>query len=241
MQLKQITTSLDGNFVNVILPDKKSIVLKGDRKTKDYIFDVIKAMLGCDYTGVMFENFDINLFNSSASLVFANGELFIRDKAVVSKGNVPKLHYIEYSGGNYIQSFLVTGSTENTLIGYDLTCYTPLISMETWIRLITMVNSLVGFEFVTLTNGKIDFNFDSSVMDEDALKIIYLLIAESFTSPKDYSRLVLIRDFDCIPRNKMGELIEVLDNIGGLERIICSAEISPSSLSKNSVVTFVSI
>lgn len=241
MQFKQITTNLNGNFVNIMLPDKKSIVLKGDKDTKDCVLDVIKAILGCDYTGVMSENFNRNLFMSSSSLVFTNGELFIKDKAVVRKGKVPRLHYVEYAGGITIQSFLVTESTENTLIGFDLTEYTPLISSEMWLRLITMVNRVVGFEFVSLTNETLSFNFDTSIMSEDALKVIYLLIAESFTTPEDYLRLVVIRDFGCIDKNKMGELIEVLDNIRGLEMVICTADIQPDSLSKNSIVTFVSI
>ena len=241
MQFKQITTNLDDHFINIMLPDKKSIVLKGDREVKDCIFDVVKAILGCDYTGVMSENFNRNLFTSSSSLVFTNGELFIRDKAVVRKGKVPRLHYLEYAGGTSIQSFLVTESTESTILGCDLTIYTPLLPMDAWLRLIAMINKVVGFEFVTLTNENLNFNFDTSSMSEDALKVIYLLIAESFATPEDYLRLVLIRDFGCIPRNKMGELIEVLDNIRGLEMVICSAEISPESLSKHSVVTFVSI
>lgn len=241
MQLRQIITDVGGTFKSIELPNSRSVVMLGDDKVKDSVMGLVKSMLGCDYIGVLSENFDIDTFTSSSSLIFDSGELFLRDKAVATKGKVPRLHYIEYTGGDSIESFLVTMSTDDTNLGVDLTKYSNIISQDKWLRLIALTNSVVGFEFVSLHNDNLVFSFDTSYMSESALKVTYLLVAESFVTPSGYTRLVCIRDKGDFSNKELGKLIEVLDNIRNLERVICTVNLVKEDFSSNSKVSFVDI
>ena len=68
MQLRQIITDVGGTFKSIELPNSRSVVMLGDDKVKDSVMSLVKSMLGCDYTGVLSENFDIDTFTSSSSV-----------------------------------------------------------------------------------------------------------------------------------------------------------------------------
>lgn len=230
MQLKSISAFHGGKLIQLDLPDKKSIVLEGS--SKDYLLSLIKALLGVDYGGYMSDSWeDKDILTNNAYMKFTNGSVYCKEGYVMLDGNVPLTHcvYARKEGG--IDSFLLTQGTGSKPLDFDMTKYTDGISQQDWLRLKELINRFAGFEFMQIRNKELYFNEVNA-----ELETAYLLMAESFLTPENYLRVVLIPELECFTPDRMFEFVELLDNIHRLEVVLVSADVN---IDKDSVVTAV--
>lgn len=240
MQFKNITTQLSGRFLNIDLPDKKSIILNGDIETKEYLLQVIKSLLCFDYSTELSGFLKHNPLETKSVLVFTNGIVRVHNQASVIEGNVPKLHILELQSDGSILSVLTSEDSNNLTLDTDMTKYSGQLPLESMYRLASLCNKVAGYEFVVFENNEINFNWESTI-SKSVLETIYLTISESFLTPEGYLRLVLLHTCFGMDSSIMAKLIEVLDNIRGLEMLFCTAEIEPQHLSSDSVVTYLNV
>lgn len=236
MQFKSIQ-AMGRKVYNIDLPDKKSIVLDGLKADKDYILELLKVVFGMDYNNSLESKFPCKeLLKNSVILRFTGGTLSVSNGAISISGKIPYIHCI-YAQENEISSFLVSYSLSQMEISTDMTVYSDVIDISDWSRLLDLFNRYAGFECASLVNtqehGKI-LQFNNMTKE---LETVYLLMSESFLTPKDYLRIVLIPQLSYLDSEKMFRLIELLDNINKLEMIITSAEVD---IEEGSVITRVS-
>ena len=236
MQLKSIQAIHKGRVINLELPDKKSIVLSGSRQDCNYILDLTKLLLGVDYNSSLYyiENKSEELLKDSASMRFTTGSILLKDGSVRIVGKVPYIHCVMLTETG-VSSFLVSQSLNPTSINHDMTKFSNIIPVGDWIRLTELFNRFAGFECAIFRkNGDNDFSLEFYSELTEELKLAYLLISESFLTPKDYLRIVLIPQISLFDEKRMFELIELVDNINKLEIVICGADVEIKS---GSVIT----
>lgn len=230
MQFKGISAFCNGKLIQIELPDKKSIVLDG--KNGDFILSLIRSILSMDYNDYFLDYGDMkDMLLENSYLRFTNGGIACRDNAITIDGSVPKIHcvYARKNGG--INSFLISNNTDLTTISFNMTEYTDIIDTNSWVRLQELINRFAGFEFLKIDSKKLYFN---SITEE--LKLAYLLMAESFLTPENYLRIVLIPKLGVFSPSRFCEFMELLDNIHRLEVILTTEDINIRS---NSVITLV--
>ena len=227
MQLKGIQAIHKGRVMNIELPDKKSIVLCGGIENRNYVIDLLRMMLGVDYSDnlpcVQYKSND--LLKDSASIRFTTGSIILSDGAVTIKGKVPYLHCVMLTEMG-VSSFLVSQTLNHTSIGHDMTKFSNIIPVADWIRLVELFNRYAGFDCAILENtegNNFTLTFSSEMTEE--LRLAYLLMSESFLTPKDYLRVVLLPQLSLFDAKKVFELVELADNITRLEMFICGADI----------------
>lgn len=236
MQLKSIQAIHKGRVINLELPDKKSIVLNGSRKDCNYILDLSKVMLGVDYNSSLpyVENRSEDILNDSASMRFTTGSILLKDGSITIQGKIPYIHVVQVTNNGGISSFLVSQSLNPTGLAVDMTKFSNAIEIADWIRLVELFNRYAKFECAILeNNGDNNFSLRFNGLTEE-LKTVYLLMSESFLTPKDYLRVVLLPEINGINADRMFELIELTDNITKLEMIICGADVE---IKDGSVIT----
>ena len=72
-------------------------------------------------------------------------------------------------------------------------------------------------------------------------KLIYLLMSECFLTPKYYHRILLLSDIRCLDSKTQVRFLEILDNIGNHSLTLSCANIQPSDVRSNSVVTIMNV
>ena len=236
MQLKSIQAIHNGRVINIELPDKKSIVLNGSEKDCNYIIDLVRLLLGVDYNDNLsyIENKSMDLLKDNASMRFTTGSILLKDGSVSISGKVPYIHCVMLNKTG-VSSFLLSQSLTPTSINHDMTKFSSIIPVGDWIRLTELFNRFAGFECAILkNNGDNNFSLDFSGEITEELRLAYLLMSESFLTPKDYLRIVLIPKLEVFTERRLFELIELADNINKLEMVICGADVEIKS---GSVIT----
>lgn len=239
MQLKGIQTFYKNKIINIELPDKKSIVLNGTKKECTYILDLLRTMLGVDYNDNLryLENRSEDVLKNNASIRFTTGSILLKDGTITIHGRVPYLHVVMVDNSGDINSFLVSQSASPIGLATDMTKYNTEIEHTDWIRLLELFNRYAGFDCCTLVELA-DSTYKLEFTDlTPELETVYLLMSESFLTPQDYLRIVLLPDIKGVTPERMFELIELVDNINKLEMIISSADVE---IKGNTVVTNVS-
>lgn len=236
MQFKGIQ-AMGRKVYNIDLPDKKSIVLDGMQADKDYILELLKIIFGMDYNNSLHGDYNCEeMLRNNAVLQFTGGKLRVEKGAISISGKIPYIHCV-YAGNDGITSFLISQSVKKLEISTDMTEFSNIIDMSDWTRLIELFNRYAGFKCAYLVDssevGKI-LQFDGLTKE---LETVWLLMSESFLTPTDYLRIVLIPQLSLFSAEDMFRLIELLDNIHRLEMVITSAEVD---IKPNSVITRVS-
>lgn len=244
--IKSINTEISGRGVQVYLPEKKTIILKGVNSL--HIIHILECLLGQDFTGYYWEldkqyGFRYNEVSGVSSVVFNAGAILGKDKVIQLQGVVPNIHVIRYLNGYTFRSFyLSTTVGADTTLYSDMTKYSHVLQENQWIRLVVLVNSLIGFEFVRLDEESLKFDFRNDAdISVDGQKLIYSLLAECFLTPDGYSRVLLLPDMSVLPNDKQVRFLEVLDDIKGHTLTLSTAKISASDVKENSIISFLNV
>lgn len=243
MQFKSIHAMRGKRPIGIILPDKKSIVLSGRRDDAYYLFDMMRVSFGMDYNdnlGVYRYKSEEILKNESC-LRFTGGMISIKNGAVSLEGKVPQIHVVQVMEDYSIRSYLVSNRTSIKDLDNDMTKYSSVIQYKDWLRLVELFNRFAEYECAVLTHvGSSDEDESYSLSFNGITKELqtgWLLMAESFLTPKDYLRVVLIPELDSFSAKDMFRLIDVTDNISRLEMVFTCSDVD---IEPGSVITEVS-
>ena len=230
--IKGINYTTDGRLVNVDFPKgKKCIQLQGTNIDKNTTISVIERLLASDFS-TYYNDFDIQkgleyyTGISRAFIEFDNGTITYEKDSVIKRSKTKRNFYCVRSVDSVsIRSFIspVTSESVPNNFGVSLIEYSSVLSKTSWMRLEQLYNSIVGFNAVKIdTKYKtIDFNFENSLgWTEEALKMIYLLVSESYLSSTRGIRVILLSNMDCFDREQFSKLLYGLLRIGNLDTII---------------------
>lgn len=235
MDIVGVKTTIGGRDLSVNLPDKKSIIIRG--RNSEYFITIFESLLANDYTNNVYKREE-----GVSKVIFREGALVGKDKSVFMEGKIPKIHCIRYLDSGRFRSFLISDEVSYSELYSDMKKYSGIIPEAKWIRLCEIVNSIVGFNLVYVVDKKIKFCFsDVSEFSIEAQKLVYLLVAECFITPKGYRRILILPDIDLLNGRQQALLIEHLDNIIGHDLCISSGNISVNDLSRDSVLSFLNI
>lgn len=245
--LKKVSTGINGQTIDVNLPDKKTIILRG-RNALQVLF-ITESLLRQDFTDYFSSldkqfGFDYAEPTGTSYVMFNNGAIMGKDKAIKLQGIIPNIHVVRYLGAcNKIRSSYMAQTMNvraNTEV--DMTKYSHIIYDAQWIRLIASVNNILGFEFVRLEDEQLQFNFDNTKeIGVEGQEIIYLLIAECTLTPEGYSRVLLLPDIPYLSAKAQVKLLETLDNFRGHTLTLSLANIQPSDLGASSIISFLNV
>lgn len=245
--IKSISMEIKNKPIQIGLPDKKTIILKGQNATQ--LLYVVESLLSQDVTGYYKDldkiyGFDYSDLDGQSMITFNNGAIIGKNKISQVKGVVPDIHVVRYLGAsNKLRSFYLSNTiTKQQPIYNNMTHYSHIIEDSSWIRLIAIANSIVGFDMVQLKNNDLHFSFQETYpISVEGQKIVYLLLAECMLTPEGYSRVLLLPDINYLDVNVQIKLLEYLDNIKGHTLTLSLANISNDDLSVNSAITFVTV
>lgn len=237
MQIKSIQTSFDSEFASIVFPNKKSIILCGNKRKAEHLIYLLECTLMNDFTGYYGEldvkrGYNYYDLTGQTTVVFSNGAIRGKDKRVDKSGEIPKFHVVRYVDGSEIRSFYISKNMNESV-------FNKTLSKEDMVRLVINVNKVCGCDFCKLENDKIVF--DERYLDNKNYKLIYLLICECFQTPEGYSRVILLPNIESMSSKQQVNLIETLDNFSGHELVLSSGNIEKSDLSSNSCVEFLTI
>lgn len=244
MQFKGITTQVGGRLINIELPDTKSIALTGDNQSCDFILDVIRSLLTCDYTNEL-EVFggQNTVFKTRSTLTFTNGTVSVKNKSVIIDGKIPKLHILDVDEFGGLASVIMSDSIDiRNSVGIDTTnlkfLRTQLADIQVR-RLVELMNRYAGYDAISIGVDELKFNFEPE--NASRLQVAYMTLAESFLTPDNFLRIVLLHNCSFFDEIELAKFVELLDNVPKLEMLFVSGKIDSSSLSANSVVKFVNV
>lgn len=243
--LKSISTEINGRKAQVTFPDKKSIVLKGQNAL--HMLFVVESLLAQDLSGYYSEvdkkdGFNYGDIEGLSSLTFNDGAIFGKDNMCKAQGILPNIHVIRCLGTTFRSFYLSQELSGYSTVYNDMRHYSHIIQDAQWIRLLALVNNIVGFEMVSMKNGDLSFSFmDNYGISVEGQQIIYLLMAECFLTPDNYSRVLLIPNMSCLDNQTQIRFLEVLDDIKGHTLTLSTASIQPSELSESSCISFLNV
>ena len=243
MLIKGVKTEVNGNLLSVPFPDKKTIILRGSNGLQ--ILHIVESLLSNDFTGYYFEadkqyGFYYKPVTGMSQLAFNDGSIYGKDKAIHTQGVIPKIHCIRYLGkSNKIRSFVISNDLQYSELYVDTTKYSTALTVAQWMRLISLINKVVGFEMVTLEDEQLSIQFrEDYEIPVEGQQIIYMLIAECFVTPQGYSRVLLLPDIPYLSGKVQAELLETIDNINGHTLTLSSGSVQLSDFSPNSIVSY---
>lgn len=246
--IKGITTEIQGRTIQVALPDKKTLVLRGSSSLPLHLLHIVECLLGQDFTGYYWKldksyGFNYLTVEGESSVSFNTGVIFGKDKVTQAVGSVPNIHVIRYLSGYTFRSFYLTTTVGSYAPIYsNLTQYSGILQDTQWVRLISLVNNVLGFEFVELDGEHLEFNvLDASYVSVEGQKLVYSLMAECFLTPEGYSRVLLLPNIEVLPIDVQVRFIEVLDNIKGHTLTLSTAKIGVENLRESSVISFLNV
>lgn len=245
--IKAIKTEVNGKQVSVTLPDSKTVILRG--RLSMHILYVVESLLSSDCTGYYADidsQFGIKYeaLDGLSQIMFNNGYLSGRDKCVMAAGVVPNFHCVRYIGNNVhqLRSFLLASDGNLNCLDHDLTKYSSVLADTQWIRMMAIVNDIVGYEMCELKEHKIKFNMDvDSDIDEDTRGLIYILVAECFLTPPNYHRVLLLPDIIGLYPDTQVKLLDSLDNISGHTLTLSTARVQPADIVNSRSVTLLNV
>ena len=241
MQFKSIQAIRGGRVLNIVLPDKKSVVLSGSKSDSEYVMDMMRVMFGVDYNdnlGYLHYRSE-EILRNSASLRFTTGSIYINKGSVRIEGRVPYLHIVQPDMQGGIRSYLVSQSATVKDLDVDMTVYNGAIPHTDWIRLAELFNRYADRDCVKICEvkdeetGSTGYKLEFVDITEE-LQTVWLLMSESFLTPSNYLRIVLLPPMEGFDADKMFKLIDLVDNISRLEMVITTAEVN---IKEGSVIT----
>ena len=246
--LKMVSMTVDGHVVSHEIPGKKTVFVRG--RLAEHFLYVIESLLAMDVSGYYGEldkqaGVGYKELEGENFVLFNDGCIKSVDKVVQTTGIVPKTHVIRYNGvGSDFRSFyLEPGLSTYSTVYTDMRDYSHVIDDAKWVRLIATVNDLLGFEFVRLDNEKLLFNpVDGHKISVDGQKFAYMLMAESYLTPSDtYRRILLLSDIPYFDKETQLKLLHRLGTIPGLSLILSTAKVDFADIKEGSSITFLSV
>ncbi len=245
MLIKRVRTYVNNKELVFNIPDKKSIILRGSNGLQ--VIFVLESLLSGD-TG--FYRFDLDKsygFNYSpvtglSEVLFNSGVITGMDRIVHKDGVIPRLHVIRYLNGSIIRSFLMSGKADTSCVSTDMCVYTKAVAEDIWQRVFLITNDILGFPYVTVVNGVLQFNSqEGTYWGIDSQMLVYLLVAECCLTPEGYHRVLLLPDISFLDGRHQALLIEHLDNIRGHSLCLSCGSISYDDISSDSVLSFINV
>lgn len=241
MQFKSIQAIRGGRVISITLPDKKSIVFCGSTNDNYYVMDLMRVMFGVDYNDNLghLKYRAEEILKNNASLRFTTGSIYINKGSVRIDGRIPYLHIVQPDNHGGIRSYLVSQSVSVKDLDVDMTHYNESIPHTDWIRLAELFNRYAERECVeiievgTNESGAPIYELRFNDITEE-LQTVWLLMSESFLTPQNYLRIVLLPELDGFDGDSMFRLIDLVDNISRLEMVITTAEVN---IKAGSVIT----
>lgn len=243
--LKSVSTEIKGNKVQVNFPEKKTIVLRGQNAL--HILYTVESLLAQDFTEYYSEldkqyGYYYGNLEGTSILVFNDSAIFGRDKQVKVQGLVPNVHVIRYLDANFRSFYLSSNLTNFSPVYTDMRHYSHIIQDAQWVRLVSVVNNVLGFELVEFKNNDLFFKFQSNnEISIQGQQIVYLLMAECFLTPPNYHRVLLIPEIEYLPKEVYIRFLEALDNIKGHTLTLSVSDIQPMDLKASSVISFLNV
>lgn len=244
--IKCVTTEISGRVIQVNLPEKKTLILRGS--TALHLLHIVECLLGQDFTGYYWNldksyGFNYEEVSGESSIIFNDGAVFGKDKVTQVQGVIPNIHVIRYLSGYTIRSFYLSTTVSSFSPIYDnLTKYYGILQDTQWVRLIMLVNNVLGFEFVRLEEDKLEFNqLRGSYISVEGQKLVYSIISECFLTPDKYSRVLLLPDIDVLPKDIQVRFLEVLDNIKGHTLTLSTANLGFEDIKGRSIISFLNV
>lgn len=228
--LKKVSYTVGNQFKSYELPHSKLIWINGDKVNCDTFISVVERALASDF-GSYFDEFDnskditysgeisnVHLEFDYGSLSFA-GENFIKRLATRRD-----FYCIRYIGGVNIRSF-VSPLSEKAIpssLGVSLTQYSSALSKSSWLRLKELYNNMCGFKAVSIDfkNKELSLNFDNDGWSEDALKLAYLVLSESFISASRGIRIILLSEVKSMSETQFIRFVDALYHVSNLECVM---------------------
>lgn len=232
--IKKLSTFIDNRMMNIDFQGYKYVNLSGAKENKDTVLYTLERFLARDF-GSYYNDIDeiigVNYkeVNGSSTLQYISGISVYSDTKLSQRGTLPSLHCIRYVGKNRVRSFIIDSEFSNEFIGCDMTRFSSVLSDSKWNRLVTLANSLVGYNFVTLDikSRKLKFNIHQfNDWSEEGIKFVYLILSESMLTPDKYTRVTLLSDIDIISDEQVSKLLKTLGSISRNEMVVFSNNIS---------------
>ena len=245
--VKSLTTQIKGRDRVIPFPAKKTIILRGMLGMD--ILHIVESLVTCDMTGYYSAQdvkygFHYNEPTAETLLSFEGGNLRGLNKVVTCCGSIPNIHCIRSIGNSFpnLRSTLLSQSGDLNQVSTVLTHYSSVLSDKQWLRLVTMVNSIVGYDMCRLNGHELllDLEYDCDI-SEDGRKIIYLLVAECFLTPEGYSRLLLVPDIGSLYPDVQIKLLGMLDNISGHMLTLSTARVQTSDLVSSESIVLINV
>lgn len=209
----------DGGLIGVELPNKKTIFVRG--KLSEHFLYVVESMLARDTSGY-YGKLDGSAGKSyqdvdgEMCLLFNDGAIRSNERVIQVNGALPSTHVIRYTGvDSTFRSFLLENSlTTHSPVYSDMRKYSHIIDDAKWVRLIAVVNNLLGFEFAKLSDGSLSFSPRTDChFTVEAQKFMYMLMAECYLTPDGFSRILLLSDMPFLEKEDEIKFISCLGTI----------------------------
>lgn len=243
--IKVVGMNVDGSDLSFELPDAKVIFLRG--RLKEHFLYVMESLLSMDASGYYGEldcHEQADLSGGAFMLFSGGGAVKSKDKFVEATGLIPPTHVIRYTGkGQTFRSFYMErGLSTYSPVYTDMRRYSHAIDDAKWIRLIGVVNNLLGFEFVRLIDGRLDFHPKAGLpISQEGQKFVYMLMAECYLTPDKYKRVLLLSDIPYLDRQDELRLIQRLSYINGHLLALSTAGVDFSDIKPGSSISFLSV
>lgn len=241
--LKTIQTCVSGFDIKVNLPEKKTVILKGNSAL--HLLHITEVLLARDFTGYYWEKdkdygFNYLPVDGMSYIEFNGGTIFGKDKIIQIQGAIPNIHVIRYLSGSNIRSFYTTEDSGNFQPIYtDMTKYSNIIPDSQWIRFITIANDIIGHEVYKFEDNNITHKFLEDInIPVEGQELIYLLLAECFLTPEGYHRVLLLPNIEYLSLDRQIRLLEVLDDFKGHTLTLSTANIDIKDISESSSLSF---
>lgn len=226
--LKKVSYTIGNQFLSFDLPSNKLVSLVGDTNACNTFLSVLERCIASDFSHY-FDDFDSTkgvMYDSeigNVHLEFDYGSLsYVNNNFIKRLATRRDFYCIRYIGDMDIRSFvspLVEKDIPNSL-GVSLTSYSSALSKSSWLRLRELYNNMCGFTAVSINNEKkeVSFNFDNDKgWSEDALKLAYIILAESFVSARKGIRVILLSEIKLMSENQFIRLLDALYHVSNLE------------------------
>lgn len=246
--IKFVSMSIEGGKKGVELPDANTIIVRG--RLKDHFLYTVESLLGMDTTGYYGEldkqsGAEYSSIDDETYLLFSgDGGIMFKDRSVQTRGVVPNTHVIRYVGAdaNFRSFYMEQGLSTYSTVYTDMRKFSHVIIDAKWLRLISTVNNLLGFEFVSLSDGALHFSPKSDMpISEDGQKFVYMLMAESYLTPDGYKRVLLLADIPFLDKEAQLKLFKRLSDIAGFGLILTTADLDFTDISEGTSISFLSV
>ena len=246
--IKMVGMEVDGSHISAEIPAKKVVFVKG--RFREHFLYAVESLLARDFSGYYGEldkqvGKSYHELDGEYYLLFNDGAIQARDKAVQVTGVVPSTHVIRYNGvDDKFRSFCLSqGLTTYSTVYTDMRNYSHAIDDAKWIRLMMTVNDLLGFNFVQLIDDKLQFCPRAEHHVSPAgQKFMYMLMAECYLTPPDVlRRVLLLSDIPYLDKEMQIKFIKKLSDIPGLSLILSTAAVDFTDIKEGTSMSFLSV